>query len=159
VRGNLGLDSLDGIISDLRSAATVAVNAGGAAWYGAGGGGGAPTNGVLFVIYTNTVHTIALTISPYNGPGTYQVGGSTANLGTSIRVTNGTDATKPCCWGGKTQVVGGQLVSVDVGTITITNATASRIRGTFSGTLAPGLTGTATTSLVLANGSFSYGFP
>lgn len=71
----------------------------------------------------------------------------------------GTKAGLPCCWGGKTQLVGGQVVSADAGTITITSASASRMRGTLSITLAPGLTGTATTSLVITNGSFSCGFP
>ncbi|MCL4865550.1 MAG: hypothetical protein KJZ47_06620 [Gemmatimonadales bacterium] len=132
---------------------------GGSPWFGASGGGGAPSAGTLLAIFINESSTIAVQVAPYTGPGTYTIGGSTANLGNAIRVTQGTKAGLPCCWGGKTQLVGGQVVSLDAGTITITSASASRIRGTFSGTLAPGLTGTATTSLVITNGSFSYGFP
>ncbi len=130
---------------------------GGAAWNGAGGGGGAPVNGALFVIFTGTTRTVAVTIAPYTGPGTYQLGGGTTFH--RVTVTQGTDPGAPCCWGGRTQVVNGQLVSLDVGTITITSATANRIRGTFSATLQPGLTGTATTNLAVAGGSFSFGFP
>jgi hypothetical protein len=135
----------------------MSANIGGAAWNGAGGGGGAPANGALFVIFTGTTRTVALTIAPYTGPGTYQLGG--ANNAHRVTVNQGTAPGSPCCWGGRTQVVNGQLVSLDVGTITITGATANRIRGTFSATLQPGLTGTATTSLAVAGGSFSFGFP
>jgi hypothetical protein len=130
---------------------------GGAAWNGASGGGGAPVNGALFVIFTGTTRTVAVTLAPYGGPGTYQLGG--ANTAHRVTVTQGTAPGAPCCWGGRTQVQNGQLVSLDVGTVTITSATASRIRGTFSATLQPGLTGTATTSLAVAGGSFSFGFP
>lgn len=137
----------------------MSVSLGGTPWFGASGGGGAPTQGALLAIFINENYTLSVQVAPYNGPGTYTIGGSPANIANSIRVTQGTKAGSLCCWGGKTQLVNGQVVSLDAGTITITSATASRIRGTFSGTLAPGLTGTATSSLVLTNGSFSYGFP
>jgi len=130
---------------------------GGAAWNGASGGGGAPTGGALFVIFTGTTRTVAITLAPYTGAGTYQLGG--ANTAHRLTVTAGTTPGSPCCWGGRSVLVGGQLVLQDAGTITITSATANRIRGTFSGTLATGSTGTATSSLTVANGSFSYGFP
>lgn len=130
---------------------------GGAAWNGASGGGGAPTGGALFVVFTGTTRTVAITLAPYTGAGTYQLGA--ANTAHRITVTAGTTPGSPCCWGGRSTLVGGQLVLQDVGTITITTATANRIRGTFSGTLATGSTGTATTSLVVTNGTFSYGFP
>lgn len=135
----------------------MSANIGGAAWNGASGGGGAPTGGALFVIYTGTTRTVAITLAPYTGAGTYQLGA--ANTAHRITVSAGTAAGAPCCWGGRSLLVGGQLVLQDNGTITITSATASRIRGTFSATLAPGTTGTATTNLVVTNGSFSYGFP
>jgi len=135
----------------------MAATLGGSAWYGASGGGGAPTAGALFVIFTGTTRTVAVTLAPYTGVGTYQLGG--ANTAHRLTVTAGTAPGAPCCWGGRSVLVGGQLVLQDVGTITITSATANRIRGTFSGTLAPGATGTATTNLVVTNGSFSYGFP
>lgn len=130
---------------------------GGTAWVGASGGGGAPTGGTLLVIFTGTTRTVSVAVSPYNGPGTYQL--NTPNTFHRVSVTAGTVAGSPCCWGGRTQVVNGQIVSLDVGSITITTATANRIRGTFSGTLAPALTGGATANLTVANGTFSYGFP
>ncbi|MDZ4675763.1 MAG: hypothetical protein SGI84_15045 [Gemmatimonadota bacterium] len=132
-------------------------NLGGAAWNGATGGGGAPTGGALVVIFTGTTRTVSVALAPYTGVGTYQLGA--ANTAHRLMIAAGTVAGSPCCWGGRSVLVGGQLVLQDVGTITITSATANRIRGTFSGTLATGSTGTATSSLVVANGSFSYGFP
>jgi len=135
----------------------MAVTMGGNPWYGATVAGGAPTGGSLLVISVNTTNSLTVSIAPYNGPGTYTVGGT--NVGNRITVTQGTVQGLPCCWGGRTQFVDNQLVSLDNGTITITSATANRIRGTFSATLAPGLTGTATANLVLTNGGFSYGFP
>lgn len=137
----------------------MSVSLGGTPWFAAGGGGGAPSAGALLAIFINENYTISVQVAPYNGPGTYTIGGSTANLANSIRVTQGTKPGALCCWGGRTQLVNGQLVSVDVGTITITSATAGRIRGTFSGTLAPALSGTATTNLAVTGGGFSFGFP
>lgn len=130
---------------------------GGTLWRGASGGGGAPTNQTLFVIFTGTTRTVAITVAPYSGPGTYNL--AAPNTFHRITVNAGTGVNSPCCWGGRTGLVGGQAVLLDTGTITITSATATRIRGTFSGTLAPGVTGTATSNLVITSGSFSYGFP
>jgi hypothetical protein len=48
-----------------------------------------------------------------------------------------------CCWGG---------AGTDNGTVTINSLTATRVTGTFAGTLAP--SGNATTPLTITNGSF-----
>ncbi len=127
---------------------------GGAAWNGASGGGGAPVNQALFVIYTSTTRTVAITLVPYNGPGIYTLGAP--NTGHRLTVNAGTVVGSPCCWGGRTNAQG---VLLDAGTITVTEATANRIRGTFSATLGPGLTGNALGNLTVANGTFSFGFP
>ena len=130
---------------------------GGTTWNAASGGGGAPTNNTLFVIFLNETYSVALTLAPYTGPGVYQLGGT--NVGHRLAITQGTLGNSPCCWGGKTQFQGGQVVSLDAGTITITSPSPNRIHGSFSANLAPGLTGTATTNLQVAGGTFSYGFP
>jgi len=133
------------------------VSLGGTPWNAATGGGGAPANGTLFVIFLNDKYSVALTLAPYTGPGVYLLGG--ANVGHRLAISQGTLGNSPCCWGGRTAFQGGQIVSLDAGTITISTPSANRINGIFTANLSPALTGTATTNLQVLGGTFSYGFP
>lgn len=92
----------------------------------------------------NTVHSFSIIVGPISGPGGGALTGSTVPLRKVTVQLMGTVQS----WGG---------AGNDVGTLTITAITATRITGTFSGTLAPnaGTTG----SLVVTNGTFDIRTP
>lgn len=80
-------------------------------------------------------------------PGSYAISNS-APQRTIVAGTNGGDAAH-CCWG---QNAGG-----DVGTTIITSVTATRVKGTFSGTIQPQPGKPATAPLVITDGAFDIG--
>ena len=93
-------------------------------------------------------HGLSILLSGVTAPGTYTIS-HTSPVRSIGAGRNGGDANH-CCWGG-----GGS--AADVGTITITSLTATRVKGTFSATLQPSPGTAATTPLVITNGSFDVG--
>jgi hypothetical protein len=65
-----------------------------------------------------------------------------------LSISAGTGATAHCCWG---------LTASDVGTVTITSVTATRLRGTFSATLQPQAGSSQTQPLTITGGTFDVG--
>lgn len=98
------------------------------------------TNGVINVTGSDaSAHQAAVTLYEVTGPGTYKVGAN-ANVGNSIRWTEGIDPE---------QTYNASFV-LGSGTITITELSATKIKGTFSGTVY----NTAQTSKTITNGEF-----
>ena len=100
-------------------------------------------------VRVNTIsseNTLSITLSGVTAPGTYTLSNTAP-----VRLLSAGRNTHPtnCCWGVNTPG--------DVGTITVTSITASRIQGTFSGTLQPHAGTPATTPLVITNGTFDVG--
>ncbi len=95
----------------------------------------------------NSNYTYSMTIPRPAGPGVY---GLSNNPGSILWVTD-PNAVAPagahCCYG----IVG------DVGTLTITSMTTTRIKGTFSASLRPQPGTAATGTFAVANGSFDIG--
>lgn len=93
-------------------------------------------------------HGLSVLLSGVTAPGTYSIShtGEIRSIGAG---RNGGDANH-CCWGG-----GGS--AADVGTITITSITSTRVQGTLSATLQPSPGQPATTPLVITNGTFDVG--
>ena len=96
---------------------------------------------------TSSVNVVSLMLAGVTAPGTYALS-SVAPLRTIIVGKNGGDADH-CCWG----LNGG----ADSGSITITSLTATRVKGTFSGTLQPQPGKAATAPLQIVDGSFDVG--
>jgi len=94
------------------------------------------------------LHGLRILLSGVTAPGTYTIShtGAIRSIGAG---RNGGDANH-CCWGG-----GGS--AADVGTITITSITATRVKGTLTATIQPSPGTAATTPLVITNGSFDVG--
>lgn len=153
---NVALGSSGGLqVAPASQVGTASVTLGGTPWKAATLTAG-NNQGALTIIFGNQNHTISLSMGPYNGAGTYPLSYAPFHR---IMITPGSVATAPCCWGGRSTLVGGQQVLSDVGTITVTSATGGRVRGTFTATLAPGLTGNQTTNLVMTNGAFDVPLP
>lgn len=112
--------------------------------------------GGLVVILANKDYGISVSVAPFNGAGTYTLAFTPFHR---ITLTPGGNSSAPCCWGGRTSLVGGQTVLNDQGTITITSVNGKRIQGTFAGTLAPGLVGNQTTNLAVTGGVFDVVIP
>jgi hypothetical protein len=96
---------------------------------------------------TSSENALSLQLVGVTAPGTYPVSDA-APLRTIIAGLNGGMASN-CCWGLN---AGG-----DTGTITITSLTATRVKGTFSGTLQPQPKRPATAPLVVTDGAFDVG--
>jgi hypothetical protein len=107
--------------------------------------------GAGFQFSTSTkLNGLSLLLSGVTAPGTYTI--SHTNPVRSVGAgRNGGDADH-CCWGG-----GGS--ALDVGTITITSITATRVQGTITATLQPSPGKPATAPLVITNGMFDIGIP
>ena len=93
-------------------------------------------------------HGLSILLSGVTGPGTYAIS-HTSPVRSVGAGRNGGDANH-CCWGG-----GGS--ALDVGTITITSFTTSRVKGTLTATLQPSPGTAATAPLVITNGVFDVG--
>lgn len=97
---------------------------------------------------TTKLHGLSILLSGVTAPGTY----SLSNTGPVRIMTagrNGGDAGH-CCWGGGS-------TGMDVGTITITSLTPSRVKGSLTATLRPTPGKPATTPLVITDGTFDVG--
>ena len=98
------------------------------------------TNGVINITGSDaSAHQAAVTLYEVTGPGTYKVGAN-ANVGNSIRWTEGIDPK---------QTYNASFV-LGSGTVTITELSATKIKGTFSGTVY----NTDQTSKTITNGEF-----
>ncbi len=93
-------------------------------------------------------HGLSILLGGVTAPGTYTIS-HTSPVRSIGAGRNGGDANH-CCWGG-----GGS--ALDVGTITITSITATRVKGTITATLQPSPGKPATTPLVITNGTFDVG--
>ena len=93
-----------------------------------------PAAGVLTFAGSNTSQTLSIIISEYTGVGTYTLGSSTAR-----HVRLNTLTTPANAWGGTNATASG--------TLTVTSATTTRVKGSLTATLqpAPGFTGTPVT--------------
>ena len=114
------------------------------------------TSGSVQITGDNTSLLVGINLAGVSGPGTFALAASPARMLTVTGpVTNPTGVN--CCWGGSLQ---GTNALNDVGSITISTFSTSRIAGTFTATLAPlPDTPAATSNLVVANGSFDIGIP
>lgn len=102
------------------------------------------TNGVLNVTGSDAnAHQAAVTLYEVTGPGTYKVGPN-ANVGNAIRWTEGIDPKQ-------TYMASFVLGS---GTVTITELSATKVKGTFSGTAL----NTDQSSKTITDGSFEANF-
>jgi hypothetical protein len=105
--------------------------------------GGAGVN----ISTTSSENALSLMLVGVTAPGAYPLS-NMAPVRSLLAGKNGGDAGH-CCWGLN---AGG-----DVGTITITSLTATRVKGTFSGTLQPQPGKPATGPLVVSDGEFDVG--
>jgi hypothetical protein len=109
---------------------------------------------VLIMGGLSTTGHVNITISGVTGPGTYPLN----NTGPTCMLT-ANDAATGYTWGGTISFPGGVPTTNDVGSIIITSLTATRVKGTFTGTLAPGFGSGAPGSLAVTGGDFDIGFP
>ncbi|MDQ3697488.1 MAG: DUF6252 family protein [Gemmatimonadota bacterium] len=102
--------------------------------------------GTLALGISNDRRSINMIFANVTGPGTYPLASPS-----SVSAMGGTsDPTSLCCW---LQPTGNS------GSLTVTSLTATRVKGTFSFTLAPSPNTTATGPLVITNGQFDFGLP
>jgi hypothetical protein len=96
------------------------------------------------------LHGLSVLLSGVTTPGSYTIS-HTSPVRSVGAGRNGGDADH-CCWGG-----GGS--ALDVGTITITSLTATRVKGILTATLQPSPGTAATTPLVITDAAFDVGIP
>lgn len=128
----------------------------GASWNGAtiatvyNTGGATP----FLVVGASTLdRQLNITATGISGPGSYPIAFSPQRLVTWSEL--GTSRV----WGGSGMIVGSEFVSSDSGVVVIASLSTTRIRGTFSGKLAPGPGSTATGFKYITNGEFDCGLP
>jgi hypothetical protein len=102
--------------------------------------GALTTQGGLIFTSTNTERSLGFSLSNIPGPGTYP-------LSASRLILVGTTTTPPQQWG----------VQNSTGSVTVATMTATRVTGTFSGSLLP--LAPATGTLTVTNGVFDLGRP
>lgn len=127
----------------------------GAAWNGATIASIHNTTGTpsLIVGASTVTHQLNVTISGITSPGTYPIAFSPYCLVTWSELGSGHS------WGGSGTIVGSTYVSNDSGTVVVTSLTSTRVRGTFSGKLAPSPSNAATGFRYILNGEFDCGLP
>lgn len=127
----------------------------GSAWNGATIAALHNTTGTpSLIVGASTVSAqLNLTISGFAGPGTYPIAFSPYCLVTWNELGTGH------AWGGSGSIVGSNYVSNDSGSVVITSLTSTRVRGTFSGKLAPAPSNAATGWKYVLNGEFDCGLP
>lgn len=108
-----------------------------------------PAGGGVDFSTTSSENALTIILTGITAPGTYTLSNSDPTRFMIVGLNGGTASN--CCWGVN---AGG-----DVGTVTVTSLTATRVKGTFSATLQPQPGAPATTPLVVANGSFDVGRP
>ena len=133
----------------------VHASVGGAAWNGATIASIHNTTGTpsLIVGASTVTNQLNLTISGFSGAGTYPIAFSPYCLVTWSELGTGLS------WGGSGSIVGSTYVSNDSGTVVVTSLTSTRVRGTFSGKLAPSPSNAATGFRYVLNGEFDCGLP
>jgi len=105
----------------------------------------------IVIAANNTSYSIGMSTTQFAGVGSYPIGTQPGNavvnmLGPAANPTGPVN----CCWG---TIVG------DVGTLTITSLTATRIQGTLTATLAPVASSAATGNLDISNLTVDIGRP
>jgi hypothetical protein len=141
-----------GAIPD-NAGSTVTVTLGGSTWNAAFVQGSVTTSSqtgggsTVTVASTNSTRGVTFTLTGVTGPGTYTLG----NSGTVTRQLGVTNVTNPLAnmWS--------SLGAGSSGSVIITSMTTTRIKGTFSATLAPAPGSTTTGNLVVSNGTFDVG--
>jgi hypothetical protein len=103
-----------------------------------------PSSGTLTLAGGNNVYTVNFIISGYTGASTYTLGTGAQR---TIQVTN-TATSK--VWGGSN--------ATNSGTVVVTSATSTRIKGTFTATLQPSLINPGEPAITLS-GTFELGLP
>ena len=102
-----------------------------------------PTQGTLTLAGANTSYTVSLIVSGYTGVGSYPLG-----TGVSRTLQVAAAGTPQRIWGG----AGG----TNAGTVVVTSATSTRIKGTFTATLGPSLTNPSEAPITVS-GTFELG--
>lgn len=102
-----------------------------------------PSSGTLTFGGSNTAYSINLILSGYTGVGSYALG---SGVQRTMQVTN---AANQKVWGGS--------AGNNAGTIVITSATATRVKGTFTATLGASAVNPGEAPITL-NGSFEIGY-
>lgn len=115
---------------------------------------GSGSNTTTVIGASNLTHSFSFSLTGTLPPGDYPLHNTTPLM--LIIASTTTPAQQ---WGGSVTFDGTNLVTDDVGTITITDHTATRLRGTFTATLAPSTSGSAPSPLSVASGSFDIGLP
>jgi len=107
----------------------------------------------------NTSYLVGINLASVTGTGTFNLTTSPLRILTvSGPATNPTGVN--CCWGGTVGLVQDTIVTLkDVGSVTISTFSATRIAGTFGAVLAGVPNTVANGQLVVANGSFDIGIP
>ncbi len=108
-----------------------------------------PVAGGVEFSTTSSENALTIILSGITVPGTYTLSTTAPTRFLIVGLNVGPPGV--CCWG----VTG----SPNVGTVTVTSLTATRVKGSFSATLAPDVGKPATTPLVVTNGSFDVGLP
>jgi hypothetical protein len=96
---------------------------------------------------TSSENALSLTLVGVVAPGTYPISITSPERFILVGLNGGT--AENCCWG--------LNAPGDVGTITITSLTPTRVKGSFSGVLVPQPGKPAVSSLTVAEGSFDVG--
>lgn len=105
-------------------------------------------SGQTFVVTaSNTEHTVSISIGDFNGPGSYALTSAPPLRTVTVSGPAASPQSSNCCWGG---VAGG------TGTIEITSASATRVRGSLNVTVSP-QGGTAATDPITMTGDFDLG--
>jgi hypothetical protein len=108
-----------------------------------------PTTG-LIVSATNASRFVSFSLVGVTAAGTYPLSATPPFRLISVLGPNGSSTEAPCCWA---------TAAGSTGTVVITSFTSERVRGTFSGTLAPSAGSGATAPLVISGGEFDLGIP
>lgn len=98
---------------------------------------------------SNTDHTLSVTIGEFAGAGTYALSQTNPIRMAQVQGPNSSPSSSNCCWGG--------ALAAGTGSITITSATSTRVKGTVTATL-PASGGTATSDLTV-DVDFDVGLP
>jgi hypothetical protein len=126
----------------------IAATVGGSPWNASTISASAAVTGILAISASNTAQTLGITLSGFDGPGTYPLGNTAPSRTITVLGPAAAPQSGNCCWG---------TVQGSTGTVTITSRTATRVTGTFSATLLPLPGFGATAPLVVSNGTFDVG--
>jgi hypothetical protein len=153
--GNFALDvKPTGTIGPLpdNAGSKVTATIGGTAWTASAAAGSyvTTTTGIFVVTGSNDTRGIGISMSGVTGPGTFTLGTAPGGATRTLTVSS---VSNPTANSWSSSGTGGG------GTVTVTSITATRLKGTFSGTLGPAPGTTTTGTVTVTNGVFDIGRP